>query len=256
MKLGMAFIVVVSLLVSAAALRPANAQGPDAAKEKCGMENGSMAAVAVDQGPTIKKKVEAKYPELALRSGIEGKVFLKVYIDENGRVEKAMVDSSSNEVFTGSALEAIKGWEFTPAMKDDKPIKAEVIIPFRYKLAGGPRYAVGEEIKSLQEDVLKLLRGESTESVKTKVGLSAYVIVGKADEYLPGLLKDTKKRGKLIEGPKTEVGYFRLAMDDSGDMAYLVMQTRPSPGKVRYHTVIFSKSGEGTWAIAAWQVGG
>jgi ketosteroid isomerase-like protein len=43
---------------------------------------------------------------------------------------------------------------------------------------------------------------------------------------------------------------------DAGDMAYMVIKTRPAAGKAeRYHTVVFVKTPDGTWKISAWHAG-
>jgi TonB family protein len=256
MQSQMVIISVLMFVVMGSATGQTRSDGPTISKEHSGTCAPAIVAVAAaEEQPSVKKRVEPKYPALAMKAGIEGKVWLKVYIDEKGRVEKAVVDSSTNEVLNGSALEAIKGWEFTPAMKDGKAIKAEVIIPFMYKLADSPKYATRDEIMFLQEDVIKLLHGESTESVKTKIGSTAYVVIGKTDQYLPSLLSDKAKRNLLVEGAGSKVEYSRLALSDSGDMAFLVLKTKPPKKGERFHTVIFRKSADDTWSIVAWQAG-
>jgi TonB family protein len=221
--------------------------------ESCSL---AMAETSPQEQPGVKKSVPPLYPELAKKAGLEGKVWVKVFIDEQGKVEKALMDSSTNSVFDGAALDAIKQWEFTPAKKDGKPIKCEIVVPFKFKLADSPKYGVREEIKFLQDDVLKLLRGESTETVKTKIGSSAYAIIGKKDEYLPTLFSDKGKRGSLVDGPGVETEYSRLAMNEAGDMAFLVLKTKSAAKHgERFHTVIFVKSGEGAWSIVAWHAG-
>jgi TonB family protein len=256
MQSRMVTLSVLMLVVMGSVTGQTGSQAPAMSGDQSGGSAPAIAAVAAgEEQPSVKKRVEPQYPALAMRAGIEGKVWLKVYIDEKGRVEKAVVDSSTTEVLNGSALEAIKGWEFTPAKKDGKAIKAEVIIPFMYKLADSPEYATRDEIMFLQEDVIKLLHGESTESVKTKIGSTAYAVIGKTDQYLPSLFSDKVKRSVLVEGANSKVEYSRLALSDAGDMAFLVLKTKPAKRGERFHTVIFTRSGDGTWSIVAWQAG-
>jgi TonB family protein len=251
--LTMWFAVTTVLMAHANPQDQSTLNGRSESPESCTL---TVAVASPQEQPGVKKSVPPRYPELAKKAGMEGKVWVKVFIDEKGKVEKAVMDSSTNEVFVEAALEAIRQWEFTPALKDGKPIKCEIVVPFKFRLADSPKYGVREEIKFLQDDVLKLLRGESTEIVRTKVGASAYAVIGKKDEYLPTLLSDKGKRGLLVDGQGVETEYSRLAMNEAGDMAFLVLKTKPAAKHgERFHTVIFIKSGEGAWSIVAWHAG-
>ena len=211
--------------------------------------------LAQDQ-PEVKKKVEPWYPELLKLAGIEGTVWVQAFIDEQGKVERAEILKSTHEAFSEAAIKAVKQWEFSPAMKDGKPIKAEVTIPFRFKLAEGSDKPKPEELMRLQEDVHALLRGEATDSVKSHIGTTAYAVVGNRYEYLSSLFSDKAKKDLLIEGHDCKIEMSRLVVSDAGDMAYLVLKTRPAAGKAeRYHTVIFEKSHDGRWTISAWHAG-
>ena len=75
------------------------------------------------------------YPISAKESGIEGKVFVKAIIDENGNVTETSVLKSVNEDCDKAAMDAIKKTKFTPGIKDNKPVKAEVTIPVMFKLS-------------------------------------------------------------------------------------------------------------------------
>jgi len=240
----------------------ATAQDPLALKECGGLNECTeqdtpvLAAVAPQDQPEVKKRVNPYYPEVAQRAGLEGEVFLKVTIDEKGKVDKVEAIKFSDPVFVDAASKAAEQWEFTPAMKEGKPIRAEVTIPFKFKLAEKVNYNKRDEIMHLQEDVHRLLRGESTKNVKTQIGTSAYAVVGNKDEYLASLFSEKSKWSLLIEGPESKIETSRLALDDSGDMAYLVLKTKPSARRAeRFHTVIFSKSKDGAWTIAAWHAG-
>ena len=43
--------------------------------------------VPVEKEPVPVKKVEPKYPELAMRAGLEGKVWVKIWVDKEGTTE-------------------------------------------------------------------------------------------------------------------------------------------------------------------------
>ncbi len=90
--------------------------------------------VEVDKEPTIIKRKDPAYPELARKAGIEGKVWTKLWIDTDGKVRDAQVVKSDNEVLNQAALEAARQWVFTPAMKGTTPVAIWVSLPFQFKL--------------------------------------------------------------------------------------------------------------------------
>jgi len=92
--------------------------------------------VPFEKEPVPVKKVEPKYPELALRAGLEGNVFVKVWVDKEGKVRKAVVIKSDATIFEEAAQEAAMQWVFTPAVMQKGPVSVWVSIPFRFKLTG------------------------------------------------------------------------------------------------------------------------
>lgn len=91
-----------------------------------------------DQAPEGKTQVQPKYPDLATKAGLEGTVWTKVFIDETGKVTKVTITKSDAEIFNQPSIDAAMQWVFKPALKDGKPITAEVAIPFRFGLQKGP----------------------------------------------------------------------------------------------------------------------
>lgn len=74
------------------------------------------------------------YPEQAKKEGISGKVFVKAVINESGKVISAEVIKSDNKVFNDAAIKATMKTPFTPGENGGKKVKAEVTIPFSFKL--------------------------------------------------------------------------------------------------------------------------
>ena len=75
------------------------------------------------------------YPESAKEEGVQGKVIVKLIVDEKGKVSSTEVVQSVNEELDKAAMDAIKKTKFTPAMKDNKPVKCEIAIPVMFKLS-------------------------------------------------------------------------------------------------------------------------
>ena len=92
--------------------------------------------VPYEKEPTVVKKVEPKYPDLALRAGLEGNVFVKVWVDKEGKVRKVVLLKSDAAIFEEAATEAAKQWVFTPAVMQKGPVSVWVSIPFRFRLTG------------------------------------------------------------------------------------------------------------------------
>jgi TonB family protein len=96
--------------------------------------------VAFDKAPAIIKHVAPQYPQLAKKAGIEGEVWVKVWIRKDGTVETAEVQkrSQTNVGFEEAAIEAAKQFEFEPALVQGKPVAVWVAIPFHFSLKEKP----------------------------------------------------------------------------------------------------------------------
>ena len=76
-----------------------------------------------------------RYPEIARKAGIEGRVYVNVLIDEKGRIVKTKIlKSLGDNGCDEAAVAAIKAVKWSPAQKDGKPVKTWVGIPVVFKL--------------------------------------------------------------------------------------------------------------------------
>ncbi|MFI5236631.1 MAG: TonB family protein, partial [Ignavibacteriales bacterium] len=80
--------------------------------------------------------IQAKisYPEIAKRAGIEGKVFVRAYVDETGAVVNAEVVKGIGGGCDEAALDAILKTKFTPGKQRGKAIKVQVTVPVLFRL--------------------------------------------------------------------------------------------------------------------------
>lgn len=75
------------------------------------------------------------YPELALSRGVEGKVLLRVLVNERGLVDDiAILNSSGSSMLDLSALETVRNWHFIPAKSNNKFIRSQVMVPIVFKI--------------------------------------------------------------------------------------------------------------------------
>jgi protein TonB len=91
--------------------------------------------VPVEKEPVVVKKVEPKYPELAMRAGLEGKVWVKIWVDKEGKPRQVIVLKSDAEIFNEPAVEAAKQFVFTPAYMNNGPVAVWVSVPFKFRLS-------------------------------------------------------------------------------------------------------------------------
>lgn len=101
-------------------------------------EPGINDVVPVDKLPEIVSVVVPKYPEMAIRAGIEGTVLMKLLVGKDGKVLKAVVVKSEAEVFNEATMEAARKFVFTPAYTQKGPVKVWFEIPFRFMLKDAP----------------------------------------------------------------------------------------------------------------------
>lgn len=92
--------------------------------------------VAVEKMPEIVKVEKPIYPDLAIRANLEGKVFVKILVDREGKPRRAVVIKSDAEIFNQAAIDAAMKYAFTPALQNQKPVPVWVVIPFKFELRG------------------------------------------------------------------------------------------------------------------------
>ncbi len=97
-------------------------------------EPGMDTFIPVEKQPVIVRRVVPKYPDMAIRAGLEGTVWVKILVDKDGTPKKAVVIKSTAELFNESAVAAAMGFLFTPAVMNNGPVKVWVSIPFRFIL--------------------------------------------------------------------------------------------------------------------------
>ncbi|PID59687.1 MAG: energy transducer TonB [Ignavibacteriae bacterium] len=74
------------------------------------------------------------YPEIAKRAGVQGRVFVKAFVDETGTVRKAEVVKGIGAGCDEAAVAAVMKTRFSPGEQRGKPVKVQVSIPILFKL--------------------------------------------------------------------------------------------------------------------------
>lgn len=88
---------------------------------------------AVSKEPVLVREVLPIYPRDAHDLGLEGVVFVKFAVGTDGRVKEASVQKGPR-IFHASALEAVYGFVFRPALQNDKPVAVWMTRPIRFRI--------------------------------------------------------------------------------------------------------------------------
>jgi len=103
-------------------------------------DDGANFFVAYDEGPAPIGGFTAihralKYPEIARKAGIEGRVIVNVLVSEKGHVvQTKIMKSLGHSGCDDAAVSAIRSVKWKPAMQRDKPVKVWVAIPVIFRL--------------------------------------------------------------------------------------------------------------------------
>lgn len=89
----------------------------------------------VEEMPRIIKRVPPDYPELAIKAGLEGTVYLKFWVDKTGKPRDISVARSTADIFNEPAITAAKQFVYVPAYMNAGPVAVWMTMPFRFRLA-------------------------------------------------------------------------------------------------------------------------
>lgn len=95
-----------------------------------------VSTTTVTVAPRFKKQVKPEYTQQMLDNKVEGVIRVKVLVDVDGRIKKAI---AMNDLGYGSKEGAVKAcfaMEFEPAMRVDQPVAVWIIIPIKFVLLG------------------------------------------------------------------------------------------------------------------------
>jgi len=74
------------------------------------------------------------YPEIAKRAGVQGRVYIKAFVDEGGNVQKAEVIKGIGAGCDEAAVDAVMKTKFKPGKQRGKAVRVQVSIPILFKL--------------------------------------------------------------------------------------------------------------------------
>ncbi len=76
-----------------------------------------------------------RYPEIARKAGIEGRVVIQALIGQDGNVEKTqVVQSLGDNGCDEAAIDAINAVQWHPAINRDLPVSVWIAVPIDFRL--------------------------------------------------------------------------------------------------------------------------
>ena len=109
-----------------------------------------------------------RYPEIARKAGIEGKVIIYAKIGTDGKVvDTKVIKPLGNSGCNEAAIEAIKKVMWEPASQKNKPVTVWVSVPVQFKLGGGKK-STNENYQEKENEELAIDRKDETNSKRTK----------------------------------------------------------------------------------------
>ncbi len=85
------------------------------------------------KAPTRTRYVPPQYPELARSVKVEGVVIIEAIIGSDGKVEQARV-LRSKPLLDEAALAAVRAWEYTPTLLNDRPVPVIMTVTVQFSL--------------------------------------------------------------------------------------------------------------------------
>ena len=105
-----------------------------------------LPALGQTRGAALLRQPTPAYPETLSKSRQQGNVLLIGRIDAQGHVQNATIVGSSYPELEGPALQAVRAWEFRPALRDGKPIELFLNAATRFRIPGDRRGDVPQPI--------------------------------------------------------------------------------------------------------------
>jgi len=99
-----------------------------------GTDASPLPEEAVSSPARLSAHDDPKYPFEARVQQIEGDVTLSIVVAESGRVIEARVLEPAGFGFDEEALRAVRGWRFTPALRDGRRVAVRMRVPVSFRL--------------------------------------------------------------------------------------------------------------------------
>ncbi|TVQ67769.1 MAG: TonB family protein [Balneolaceae bacterium] len=143
---------------------------------------------------------EIRYPEMARRAGIEGRVFVQFIVNEEGEVEHPRVVRGIGGGADEEALRVVRQARFTPGFQRGRPVRVQYALPIFFRLANG-----GAEAESDAEEA-SLPPGEALD----EIAVTGYTVsagqpgVDGRQMVITTQYRDSGLRGRVLDAESGE----------------------------------------------------
>ena len=118
--------------------RPGERLGPaEAARAHVQTSNSKLELLTSGKFDDPVRLIHAPQPTMpprATEKGIEGRVTVRIYFDEAGKVEKVFVEQSPSKLLTDAVLEAVMSWEIAPPSSKGVRVKIGLRQTFAFRV--------------------------------------------------------------------------------------------------------------------------
>jgi protein TonB len=84
--------------------------------------------------PVLEADFRIPYPPEAKKAKVQGRVLMKLLIDAEGKVRRAVLISGPGYGLDEAAVGAMKNFRFRPARVQDKPVAVEIQFAYNFVL--------------------------------------------------------------------------------------------------------------------------
>jgi TonB family protein len=84
--------------------------------------------------PVLQTNVRIPYPPVSKKAGIQGSAIMNLLIDATGRVREVVLVEAPNPELGAAALQAAKGFQFSPAFIEAKAVAIRIRYAYRFVL--------------------------------------------------------------------------------------------------------------------------
>ena len=84
--------------------------------------------------PDLNGNALPRYPEQARRLGWEGRVLLRIWINQQGTVTQVEVEETSGySLLDAAAVSSVRTWRVQPAQRNGQPVAGSWLLPIRFR---------------------------------------------------------------------------------------------------------------------------
>ncbi|MBT5901694.1 MAG: energy transducer TonB [Opitutaceae bacterium] len=106
-----------------------------------GVETGTWAPAglsgieSLDSTPRAISQIAPRYPHDMRRSGIDGRVMVRMVVGPDGRVRSAEALKFSHRPFADAATKAVKKWKFEPGKRQGRRVAFRLTVPVLFTVS-------------------------------------------------------------------------------------------------------------------------